>query len=176
MNALHKMYIVSHPLRISRYGAHTSLSSAERVEIVDTMMQTLGATLSILVSLKQVQEHLRNISFLPIQDLIRRLLLENTEYTEFLVSGIRDLGGYADVAALLSMKDIHESKCFADCLLVIHQDLRLLCASDRMFREYRERALTDKDRASIRYFDHCIRHNTRFLVLIKQHLLESEAW
>ena len=172
MNALHKMYMVSHPLRISRYGAHTSLSSAERVEIIDTMMQALGATLSILASLKQGQTQLRNVSFLPIQDLIQRLLLENIVYTEFLVSGIRDLGGYVDVATLMKVKDVYESKCFADCLSVINQDIHRLCAFDTVFSECRERALADKDRASTRYFDHCIRHNRRFLELIKQHLVE----
>lgn len=176
MNALHKMYMVSHPLRLSRYGAHTSLSSPERVEIIDTMMQALGAALSILASLKQSQEQLRNVSFLPLQDLVRKLLRENIEYTDFLVSGIRDLGGYADVTTLSSLKDVPESRCFAECLLIINQEVLRLDATDRMFCEYRQCAFTHKDSASVRYFDHCIRHTASFLGLIRKHLVEGEAW
>jgi hypothetical protein len=176
MNALHMMYMVSHPLRISRYGAHTSLSSAERVEIIDTLTQSLGTALSILAPLKRGQQKLCNVSFLPLQDLFRKLVQENVDFTDFLVSGIRDLGGYAEVATLFSLNDTYESKCFADCLRGIYLGVHRLQATDTVFREYRERAFTNKDSASIRYFDQCIHRNTRFLASIKNHLIETESW
>lgn len=63
MNAPHKLYLVSHPPCVTRYGTHTSLSTAERVEIIDALTQTLSATLSILARLRHSQQTLHAVSF-----------------------------------------------------------------------------------------------------------------
>jgi DNA-binding ferritin-like protein len=175
MNALHKMYMVSHPLRISRYGAHTSLSSAERVDIIDTLTQTLGIALGILAQLKRGQQHLRNVSFLPLHHLFRKLVQTNIEYAEFLASSITDLGGYTEVATLYSLNDHCESNCFADCLLNIHQRAYRLQDSVTLLSNYHEHAVANKDSASNRYFEKCIHHSTRFLALIKGDLGDRDA-
>ncbi|NUU38767.1 hypothetical protein [Pseudomonas sp. C2B4] len=167
MNALQKLYIVSHPLRISRYGAHTSLSTAERVEIIDVLTDTLGTVLTLLAQLKRGQQTLRNVSFLPVQQLFHRLVRANTDYADFLVSGITDLGGYVETAALYHLNDTHEPQCFADCLTGICQCTRRLWAAEALLRDYRECAIANKDNASKRFFEECTRHNAHFIALIE---------
>jgi hypothetical protein len=163
MNALQKLYIVSHPLRISRYGAHTSLSTAERVEVIDALTQTLGTTLGMLAQLKRGQQQLRNVSFLPVQQLFRRLVRANADYADFLASAITDLGGHIETAALYSLNDTREPQCFADCLTGIFQGKLRLRAVDALLRDCLERAIANKDNASKRFFEACARHNARFL-------------
>jgi hypothetical protein len=176
MNALQKLHLVSHPLRISRYGAHTSLSAAERVEVIDALTQTLSTTLSILALLKRGQQKLHNVSFLPVQQLFHRLVRANTVYAEFLVSAITDLGGYAEAAALYHLNDIREPQCFADCLTGICQGTRRLRAVDALLRDYGECAVANKDTASKRFFEECSRQNTRFLSLIEDNLSHEQPW
>ena len=170
MNALHKLYMVSHPMRISRYGAHTSLSSAERVEIMDTLLQILATTLSILAQLKRGQQKLRTVSFLPVKQLFSTLVQANVDYADFLVTGITDLGGHAEFAGLYSLNDTSESQCFADCLMAIGQSTDRLEATGTLLREYRESAVTNRDSASKRFFEECTRRNARFMILLKNHL------
>ncbi|MDD0996931.1 hypothetical protein M5G20_13785 [Pseudomonas sp. TNT2022 ID1044] len=176
MNALQKLYIASHPLRISRYGAHTSLSISERVEIIDALTQTLSTTLGILAQLKRGQQKLQNVSFLPVQQLFRRLVRANADYAQFLASGIADLGGYAETAALYSLNDTHDPQCFADCLSGICQGTRRLRAVDVLLRDYCECAIANKDNASKRFFEECTRHNARFLALIEANLADGQPW
>lgn len=170
MNALQKLYIVSHPLRISRYGAHSSLSTAERVEIIDALTQTLGTTLGMLAQLKRGQQTLRNVSFLPVQQLFHRLVRTNSEYAEFLARGITDLGGHIETAALYRLNDTREPQCFADCLTGICQGKQRLRALDALLRDYLERAIANQDNASRRLFEECARHNARFLSVIEDNL------
>jgi len=176
MNALQKLYIASHPLRISRYGAHTSLSISERVEIIDALTQTLSTTLGILAHLKRGQQKLQNVSFLPVQQLFRRLVRANADYAEFLANGITDLGGYAETAALYSLNDTHDKQCFADCLSGICRGTRRLRAVDALLRDYCECAIANKDNASRRFFEECTRHNARFLSLIEANLADGQPW
>lgn len=176
MNALQKLYIVSHPLRISRYGAHTSLSIAERVEIIDALTQTLSTTLGILAQLKRGQQKLHNVSFLPVQQLFHRLVRANTDYAEFLVTGITDLGGFVESAALYSLNDTHEPQCFADCLTGICRGMRRLRAVDALLHDYRDCAIANKDTASKRFFEECTRRTARFLVLIEDSLSQEQPW
>jgi hypothetical protein len=176
MNALQKLYIASHPLRISRYGAHTSLSISERVEIIDALTQTLSTTLGILAQLKRGQQKLQNVSFLPVQQLFRRLVRANADYAEFLANGITDLGGYAETAALYSLNDTHDTQCFADCLSGICRGTRRLRAVDALLRDYCECAIANKDNASKRFFEECTRHNARFLSLIEANLADEQPW
>lgn len=170
MNALQKLYIVSHPLRISRYGAHTSLSTAERVEVIDALTQTLGTTLGMLAQLKRGQQQLRNVSFLPVQQLFRRLVRANADYADFLASAITDLGGHIETAALYSLNDTREPQCFADCLTGICQGKLRLRAVDALLHDCLERAIANKDNASKRFFEACARHNARFLSVIGDNL------
>ena len=175
MNALQKLYIVSHPLRISRYGAHTSLSTAERVEIIDALTQTLGTTLGMLAQLKRGQQKLRNVSFLPVQQLFQRLVRANADYADFLVSGITDLGGYTETATLYCLNDTREPQCFADCLTGIGQGKRRLRAVDALLRDYLEHAIANKDNASKRFFEECARRNARFLSVIEDNLPHEQS-
>ncbi|MFJ2691581.1 hypothetical protein [Pseudomonas sp. NPDC087336] len=170
MNALQKLYFVSYPLRLSRYGAHTSLSTAERIEIIDALTQTLGTTLGMLAQLRLGQKKVRNGSFLPVQQLFHRLVRANTDYADFLISGITDLGGYADTAALYFLNDACGPQCFADCLTGIGQGMRRLRAVDALLRDYRESATANKDNASKRFFEECVRRNARFLSMIENNL------
>ncbi|HEF4761477.1 TPA: hypothetical protein SAN82_003931 [Pseudomonas putida] len=176
MNALQKLYIVSHPLRISRYGAHTSLSTAERVEIIDVLTDALGTVMTLLAQLKRGQQKLQNVSFLPVQQLFNRLVRANTEYVDFLVSRITDLGGYAETAALYHLHDIREPQCFADCLTEIALGMRRLWAVEALLRDYRECAIAHKDNASKRFFDACTRHNAHFISLIEDNLANEQPW
>jgi DNA-binding ferritin-like protein len=176
MNALQTLYIVSHPLRISRYGAHTSLSTAERVEIIDALTDTLGTALSLHSQLKRGQQKLQNVSFLPVQQLFQRLVRANADYADFLVMSITDLGGYADTAAFYHLKDTREPQCFADCLSGIHHGTRRLRAADALLRDYRESALANKDNASKRFFEECMRHNAHFLTLLEDNLADEQPW
>ncbi|WJK06996.1 hypothetical protein [Pseudomonas fluorescens] len=170
MNAPHKLYLVSHSPCVSRYGTHTSLSTAERVEIIDALTQTLSATLSILARLKHSQQTLRTVSFLPVQTLLRRLLNANTRYADFLVTGITDLGGHAQRDALYRLNDAAEPLCFADCLEGIERALRTLRAADALFRDCRASVIANNDYASQQLFEACIRRNGYFLSLINNHL------
>ncbi|UDI95266.1 hypothetical protein [Pseudomonas sp. IAC-BECa141] len=170
MNAPHKLLLVSHPPCVSRYGTHTSLCTAERVEIIDALTQTLGATLNILARLKHSQQTLRTVSFLPVQTLLRRLLNANTRYADFLVTGITDLGGHAQRDALYRLNDAAEPLCFADCLKGIDRSIRRLGAADALFRDCRASAIANNDYASRQLFEACIRHNGYFLSLINNHL------
>jgi hypothetical protein len=176
MNALQKLYIVSHPLRISRYGAHTSLSAAERVEIIDALTQTLSTTLGILAQLKRGQQALQNLSFLPVQQLFRRLVRANADYAEFLAKGITDLGGYMETAALYNLNDTRDPQCFADCLTGICQGTRRLRAADALLRDYCECAIANKDNASKRFFEECTRRNAGFLSLIEDSLAHERPY
>ncbi|BCX69223.1 hypothetical protein [Pseudomonas izuensis] len=173
MNALQKLYIVSHPLRISRYGAHTSLSCAERVEIIDVLNDLLGTVLSILAQLKRGQQKLHNVSFLPVQQLFHRLVRANTGYADFLSTAITDLGGYADTATLYHLNDTGEGTCFADCLTGIDRGTRRLRAADALLRDYRDCAVANKDNASKRFFGECVRHNAHFILLIEDNLTQE---
>ncbi|MGY2340187.1 ferritin-like domain-containing protein [Pseudomonas sp. SDO5532_S415] len=176
MNALQTLYIVSHPLRISRYGAHTSLSTAERVEIIDALTDTLGTALSLHSQLKRGESKLRNVSFLPVQQLFQRLVRTNADYADFLVMSITDLGGYAEAAALYHFNEIREPQCFADCLTGIDHGTRRLRAADALLRDYRESALANKDYASKRLFEECVRHNAHFLTLLEDNLADEQPW
>ncbi|MGE8066463.1 hypothetical protein [Pseudomonas sp. NPDC089569] len=176
MNARQTLYIVSHPLRISRYGAHTSLSAAERVEIVDALSDTLGTTLGMLAQFKRGQQKLRNISFLPVQQLFHCLVRANGVYAEFLATVIVDLGGHVETAALYSLHDIHEPQCLADCLAHICRGARRLRALDALLRDCRENAIDHKDNASRRLLDECIRHTARFTSLIEDNLPHEQPW
>jgi hypothetical protein len=170
MNALHRLHIVRHPLRISRYGAHSSLSTAERVEIIEVLIDTLSTAISMLAQLKGAQQTLINVSFLPVQQLFHRLVRASTGYTDFLTTAIADLGGYTETIALHSLNDIGEPRCFADCLADISRGVRRLRAADSLLRDYRECAIANKDNASKRFFEDCTRHNARFLSLIENYL------
>lgn len=170
MNALHRLHIARHPLRISRYGAHSSLSIAERVEIIDALSDTLGAAMSMLAQLQRAQQTLHNVSFLPVQQLFHRLVRANTGYGDFLATAITDLGGYAETAALYNLNEIREPQCFADCLAGIAKGARRLRAADALLRDYRECAVANKDNASRRFFEECTRQNGRFLSLIENNL------
>jgi hypothetical protein len=170
MNALQRLYIVSHPLRISRYGAHTSLSIAERVEIIDALRDMLGTALGILALIRRGQQKLHNVSFLPIQQLFHRLMRANTDYVDFLAIRITDLGGYAETAALYSLNDIRQPRCFADCVQGIHQGTRRLRAADILLRDYCECAIANKDNASKRLFAECTQRNEQFISLIENNL------
>ncbi|NUT78888.1 hypothetical protein HNO86_27985 [Pseudomonas sp. C1C7] len=175
MNALKGLYIVSHPLRISRYGAHTSLSTAERVEVIEALTDTLGTALTLLAQLKCGQQKLRNVSFLPVQQLFNRLVRANTLYVDFLASAIGDLGGHAETEALYQINDILEPACFADCMTGIARSARRLRAVDTLLRDYRECAIDRKDPASRRLFEDCTRHNAHFLTLIEDHLTHEQS-
>ena len=174
MNALKRLYIVSHPLRISRYGAHTSLSTAERIEIVEALSDTLSTALTLLAHLKRGQQKLRNVSFLPMQQLFHRLVRANGAYVEFLATAITDLGGHAPTEALSQLNDIPEPGCFADCLKGISRGVRRLRAADALLRDYCECAIAHKDNASRRLFEECTRHNAHFLSLIEYHLIHEQ--
>ncbi|MGJ7516219.1 ferritin-like domain-containing protein [Pseudomonas baetica] len=176
MNALQKLYIVSHPLRISRYGAHTSLSTAERVEIIDVLTDTLGTVMTLLAQFKRGQQKLHNISFLPVQQMFHRMVRANTDYADFLVARITDLGGYAETAALYHLHDIREPQCFADCLTGISQGTRRLQAVEALLRDYRECAIDHKDNASKRFFEACTRQNAHFIWLIEDNLAQEQPW
>ncbi|VVP66237.1 hypothetical protein PS918_00325 [Pseudomonas fluorescens] len=170
MNAVQRLYLVSHPLRISRYGAHSSLSTAERVEIIDVLTQTLGTALNLQALLKGSQQTLHTVSFLPVQQLFHRLVRANADYTGFLVEAITDLGGHAQAEALYRLNEIQQPQCFAECLSGISRGARRLRAVDTLLRDYRECAAANKDTASKRFFEECTRHNARFLSLIEDHL------
>jgi hypothetical protein len=176
MNALQKLYIASHPLRISRYGAHTSLSTAERVEIIDVLTDILSTALAILAQIKRGQQTLRNVSFLPVQQLFRRLARANADYADFLATGIADLGGYTEIAALYGLNDTHEPSCFADCVLGIDERTNRLRAADALLRDYCECAIANKDNASKRFFEECTRRNAHFISLIENNLSHGQPW
>jgi hypothetical protein len=176
MNALQKLYIVSHPLRISRYGAHTSLSIAERVEIIDVLTDTLGTALTLLAQLTRAEQVLHNVSFLPVQQLFHRLVRASADYADFLVTSITDLGGYAESAALYNLNEIREPQCFADCLAGVHQGACRLRAVDALLRDYCECAIANKDNASKRLLGECTRHNAFFLSLIENNLPLEQPW
>lgn len=176
MNALKRLYIVSHPLRISRYGAHTSLSTAERVEIIDALTETLSTALTLLAQLKRSQQKLHNVSFLPVQQLFQRLVRANTGYVDFLTTAITDLGGHAETEALSRLNDIPEPACFADCLTGVVRGARRLRALDALLRDYCECAIAQKDNASRRFFEECTRHTAHFLSLIEYHLIHEQPF
>ncbi|MBC3209453.1 MULTISPECIES: hypothetical protein [Pseudomonas] len=170
MNATQTLYKVSHPLRISRYGAHTSLSTVERIEAIDALMQMLGTTLSIQAQLDYLEQTLRNVSFLPIRQLFRRLARTTADYAGFLATGIADLGGYAEPASLYRLNDVAQSLGFADCLIGIHDGMRRLRTADAVLREYQESADANKDSASKRFFEECLRRNAQLLWQINNNL------
>ncbi|AWY39896.1 hypothetical protein DKY63_08280 [Pseudomonas putida] len=174
MNALNRLYIVSHPLRISRYGAHTSLSTAERIEIIEALTETLGTALTLLAQLKRSQQKLHNVSFLPVQQLFHRLVRANAGYVDFLTTAITDLGGHAENEALSQLNDIPEPGCFAECLTGISRGTRRLHAVDALLRDYCECAIAHKDSASRRFFEECTRQNASFLSLIEYHLIHEQ--
>jgi DNA-binding ferritin-like protein len=176
MNALQKLYIASHPLRISRYGAHTSLSTAERVEIIEVLTDILSTALALLAQIKRGQQTLRNVSFLPVQQMFHRLVRANTDYADFLATGITDLGGYTEKAALYSLNDIQQPNCFADCLQDIDQRTNRLRAADALLRDYCECAIANKDSASKRFFEECTRRNAHFISLIEDNLSQGQPW
>ena len=176
MNALKRLYIVSHPLRISRYGAHTSLSTAERVEIIEALTDTLSTALTLLAQLKRSQQKLHNVSFLPVQQLFQRLVRANAGYVEFLTTAITDLGGHAENEALYRLNETAEPSCFADCITGIARGARRLRAVDALLRDYCECAIAHKDVASRRFFEQCTRHNAHFLSLIEYHLIHEQAF
>ncbi|WP_077049297.1 hypothetical protein [Pseudomonas sp. KK4] len=175
MNALQRLYIVSHPLRISRYGAHSSLSTAERVEIIDALTDLLGSALTLVAQLTRGQQLSHNVSFLPVQQLFHRLVRASSSYTDFLATAITDLGGYAETAALYQLIDVHEPACFADCLTGICRAARRLRAADALLRDYQECAIANKDNASRRLFEECARHNARFVALIEDNLSHEQS-
>lgn len=175
MNALERLYIVSHPLRISRYGAHSSLSTAERVEIIDVLTDLLASALTLQAQLERGRQQLHNVSFLPMQQLFHRLVRASSSYTDFLATAVSDLGGYVDTAALYQLNDVPHPSCFADCLTGIGRGARRLRAADALLRDYRECAIANKDNASRRLFEACTRHNARFLALIEDNLPTDEA-
>lgn len=170
MNAPQTLYRISHPLRISRYGAHTSLSTAERIEVIDALTQMLGTTLSIQAQLECIGKKLHKVSFLPVQQLFRRLARANGNYAEFLVTAIADLGGYAEPAGLYRFNDVAQTQCFADCLTGIGRGARRLQAADALLRDYRECAIANKDHASKRLFEECVRRNVQLLSLLENNL------
>jgi hypothetical protein len=175
MNALQRLHIVSHPMRISRYGAHTSLSIAERVEIIEALTGLLGSALTLLAQLKRGQQQLHNVSFLPVQQLFHRLVRASGGYTDFLAMAISDLGGYAETAALYQLNDVAEPVCFADCLSGICRSARRLQAADILLRDYQECATANKDNASRRLFEACTRHNARLLAMIEDNIPPDES-
>ncbi|VVP97701.1 hypothetical protein PS925_01999 [Pseudomonas fluorescens] len=170
MNAPQTLYRISHPLRISRYGAHISLSTAARIDVIDALTQTLRTTVSIQAQLECIEKKLHNVSFRPVQQMFCRLARANANYTRFLVTGIADLGGYTQAEGLYSLSGATETQCFADCLADICRGMRQLQVADAMLREFRECAIANKDPASKRLFEECTRRNAQFLSLIKNNL------
>ncbi|MBV6826350.1 ferritin-like domain-containing protein [Pseudomonas sp. PD9R] len=172
MNALQKLYLVSHPMRISRYGAHTSLSTAERVEIVDVLREMLSTALSLLAQIRRGQQHLHTVSFLPIQQLFHRLVRANVAYADFLAARIADLGGHAEKTALYRLNDIREPRCFAESIQSICRATRRLRAANALLRDYCECAIANKDNASKRLFTECAQRNAQFIALIEDNLTQ----
>ncbi len=161
MNALQKLYIASHPLRISRYGAHTSLSISERVEIIDALTQTLGTTLGILRSSNGVSRNCRTSASCRCNSCSNAWCapMPTTPNSWPVASPT-----WADTrtAALYSLNDTHDPQCFADCLSRDFQRERCrLRAVDALLRDYCECAIANKDNASKRFFEACTRHNAR---------------
>jgi len=179
MNAQHKMPANSDAWRVSHYGAHTSLLTADRVEIVDLLQDTLCSALTILGQVKLGQLKLRNVSFIAVQQLFHRLSKANLDYIEFLTQRIDDLGGYSEstalMSALYSVNEQPESQRFALCIQIIHQGASQLCVHNVKLREYRDHAFGSKDHASTRFFEECMRHTARFASLIQDNLPHGTA-
>lgn len=173
MNAYQKLCIVSHPLRISRYGAHTSLSTAERVEIIDALSEICNTGFKILAQLNQARLQLKNVSFLPVQQLFHRLVRANVDYVDFMILHIKDLGGYADVEMLHSLYDVRDTKCFPACIHDVHLETNRLFAADVFLRDCYECAVARRDNASERYFEACVLKNKHFTSLIQDNLLNG---
>lgn len=173
MNAFQKLYIVSDPLRISGYGAHTSLSTAERVEIIDALSDICNTGFKILAQLNQARLQLQNVSFLPVQQLFHRLVRANVDYVDFMILHITDLGGYAEVKTLHSFYDVRDTKYFPDCIQDIHLETNRLLAADALLRDCYERVVARRDNASERFFEACVLKNKHFISLIQDNLLND---
>ena len=173
MNALEKLYIVNHPLRISRYGAHTSLSISERMDIIDALSDIFSTALAILAQLKQAKQKLHNVSYLPLQKLFYHLVRANADYVDFLARCITDLGGHAEMATLYGLNEVGDVEYFSDCIQRILQGARRLCAAEALLDDYRECAVDQKDNASKRLFEACSRQNTHFISVIHDGLLSD---
>ncbi|MNP56548.1 hypothetical protein D3C76_1512830 [compost metagenome] len=104
------------------------------------------------------------------RQLFRRLARTTADYARFLTTGIADLGGYAEPASLYRFNGVAQSQCFADCLTGIHRGARRLQAAEAGLREYQEGAIANKDLASKRLFEECVRRNTQLLSLINNNL------
>ena len=173
MNALHTLYIVSHLLRVSRYGAHTSLSSAERVEIIDALSDTCTTGVKILTQLKQARQQMEHVSFLPVKQLLHRLVKANIDYVDFLILRITDLGGYAEAETLHRVYDVRDTKRFPECIQGIHLETERLFALDALLRDWYERAIAHRDTASEQFFKACVQQNKLFISLIEDNLLND---
>ncbi|MEZ1321072.1 hypothetical protein QIW46_06965 [Pseudomonas fluorescens] len=170
MNAPETIKKVSPPLRISRYGSHTSLSTAERIEVIDALTQMLGTTLGIQAHLDWLEQTLRNVSFLPVRELIRQLARTTADYAEFLITRIADLGGYAEPASLYLLNGATQSQCFADSLTNIYQCARRLQAADAGLRGQHQSAIANNDFSTKILFEECAKRNAKLLYRINKSL------
>lgn len=170
MNAPQTLYQVSHSVHISRYGAHTSLTVVERIDVIEVLTQMLGNALSLQAQLDCLEPALRNISFLPVRQLFRRLAQATADYARFLAGRIADLGGYAEPANLYRLNEVAQRPCFAGCLSDINRHARRLQAADCDLRGYQQNAAANEDVASQQFFAACLRRNAQLLSLISSNL------
>jgi DNA-binding ferritin-like protein len=78
--------------RVSLYGAHTSLVLADRVELVDRLVEHLSVTFDVIEALARVQWRLRTVSFSAIQRTFGDMTGEAVAYGEYVIARIRDCG------------------------------------------------------------------------------------
>ncbi|SDS96513.1 hypothetical protein [Pseudomonas granadensis] len=173
MNAPQTLYQVSHSFRISRYGAHTSLSTVERIDVIEVLMQMSGTTLSLQAQLDCLRQMLRNVSFLPVRQLFQQLARTTADYARFLAISIVDLGGYVEPAGLYRFNEVAHSHRFADYLTEIKRSTSRLQAEVNGLRAHQQSAEAKNDLASKRLFEECARRHARLLRLISSHLLHE---
>ncbi|MFH0020264.1 hypothetical protein ACFZAC_01500 [Pseudomonas fluorescens] len=172
MNAPQTLYQLRHSFRISRYGAHTSLSTAERIDVLEVLAQMSGTTQSLQAQFDYLKQMLRNVSFLPVRQLFQQLAGTTSDHARFLAISIVDLGGYVEPAGLYRFNEIAHSH-FADYLTEIKRSTSRLQAEVNGLRAHQQSAAANNDLASKRLFQECVRRHARLLHLISSRLLHE---
>lgn len=86
---------VSSDCRVSFYGAHTSLTSRERADLVNHLLLHLSGAEDLQANLEQAQWRLRSVTFTEIHSVFATIATSAKNYSEQLRLRIKDFGGVA---------------------------------------------------------------------------------
>jgi DNA-binding ferritin-like protein len=174
MNTIKEMHLsrqLSYP--VSRFGAHRSLATAERIELIELLNQQLLTTLDLLEQVKRVQWKLRDVSFIAVQRLFHRIAWTTTECAESIASRITELGGFTEravMSALYSDPQAHQGVGFGACIHNIHGYAQALSALAAQARDFMARAAVNGDHASHTLIKDSTDQVRELVFLIQAHL------